>query len=286
MGEYQQYQSVNIVSPSQAQQFIERSNGEDKQYPLISVVIPALNEALNLRHVLPLIPWFVHEIILVDGYSTDDTVTLVEQLRPTVRPPIHTIMQTGKGKGDALRVGCAASIGDIIVTLDADGSADPKEIPLFVEALIRGNDFAKGSRCIRGGGSHDFSHLRRLGNYGLRKVANLLFRTRFSDLCYGYNAFWRHCLDYIDIDCDGFEVETLIHLRAHKAGLRIVEVPSVEYRRIYGKSNLHAFRDGGYVLKTILRERSKGYSSFPQPLYRTNPYIITDPFTGSEESIL
>ena len=277
MGENQQYPSVSIVFPRQTQQFVERLNGEHQQYPLISVIIPALNEARNLRHVLPLIPWFVHEIILVDGYSTDDTVKLVEHLRPTIRPPIHIIMQTGKGKGNALRVGCAASTGDIIVTLDADGSADPKEIPLFVEALIRGNDFAKGSRCIRGGGSHDFSRLRRLGNYGLRKIANLLFRTRFSDLCYGYNAFWRHCLDSIEIDCDGFEVETLIHLRVHKANLRIVEIPSVEYRRIYGKSNLHAFSDGWGVLRTIVRERSKGFSPLPQPRYRRNPYIITDP---------
>jgi glycosyltransferase involved in cell wall biosynthesis len=259
-----------------------------------TAVFQLSNEARNLRHVLPLIPWFVHEIILVVGYSTDDTVKLVEYLRPTIRPPIHIIMQIGKGKGNALRVGCAASTGDIIVTLDADGSADPKEIPLFVEALIRGNDFAKGSRCIRGGGSHDFSPLRRLGNYGLRKVVNLLFRARFSDLCYGYNAFWRHCLDCIEIDCDGFEVETLIHLRVHKANLRIVEIPSVEYRRIYGKSNLHAFSDGWCVLRTILRERSKGFLSLPKPLYRTNPsmiadpkypYIVTDPFSISKEIV-
>src|SRR5437667_3963168 len=158
---YQQYPLISIVFPRQAQQFVEHLESEYQQYPLISVVIPALNEARNLRHVLPLIPWFVHEIILVDGYSTDDTVTLVEQLRPTIRPPIHIIMQTGKGKGDALRVGCAASTGDIIVTLDADGSAEPREIPFFVEALMRGNDFAKGSRCILGGGSHDFTLLRR-----------------------------------------------------------------------------------------------------------------------------
>jgi glycosyltransferase involved in cell wall biosynthesis len=250
---------------------------EKRQLPRISVVIPALNEARNLRHVLPLIPWFVHEIILVDGHSIDGTLTVVEQLRPTIGPPIYIIMQTGKGKGDALRVGCAASTGDIIMTLDADGSTDPREIPLFVEALLRGNDFAKGSRCIRGGGSHDFSRLRRLGNYGLRKLVNLLFRARFSDLCYGYNAFWRHCLDYIEIDCDGFEVETLMHLRVHKANLRIVEVPSVEYRRIYGKSNLKAFSDGWCVLSQIVKERSKGFSPLPGPRYHSNPYIITDP---------
>jgi len=255
-------------------------------YPRVSVVIPALNEARNLRHVLPLIPRFVHEIILVDGYSTDDTATVVQQLRPSIRPPIHIINQAGNGKGNALQIGLAASAGEIIVTLDADGSTDPREIPLFVEALNRGNDFAKGSRCILGGGSHDFTLLRRLGNYGLLKLVNVLFGARFSDLCYGYNAFWKYCLDYMEIDCDGFEVETLIHLRVHKANLRIIEVPSVEYRRIHGKSNLNAFRDGWRVLRTIVRERSKNCSPLPQPRSRQNPYIITDPSSAPEEIVL
>jgi glycosyltransferase involved in cell wall biosynthesis len=257
-----------------------------QQFPRISVVIPALNEARNLRHVLPLIPQFVHEIILVDGCSVDDTVTVVQQLGSTIQPPIHIIREAGKGKGHALRVGFAASEGDIIVSLDADGSTDPREIPLFVEALYRGNDFAKGSRCVLGGGSHDFTVLRRLGNYALRKLVNLLFRTRFSDLCYGYNAFWKHCLDYIEVDCDGFEVETLIHLRVHKANLKIVEVPSVEYRRIYGKSNLNAFRDGWSVLRTIVRERSKNFSPLSRPRYPVNPYIISDPPSVPEELVL
>lgn len=259
---------------------------EKSQFPRISVVIPALNEGRNLRHVLPLIPSFVHEIILVDGHSIDDTVTVVEQLRTTTQSEIHIINQIGKGKGDALRVGFAASTGDIIVMLDADGSADPREIPLFVEALLRGNDFAKGSRCILGGGSHDFSFLRRMGNYGLRKLVNLLFWTRFSDLCYGYNAFWKYCLEYIEIDCDGFEVETLINLRVHKTNLKIVEVPSVEYRRIYGKSNLHAFRDGWRVLRTIVIEWGKNSSPLLQPSYRMNPYIITKASSVPEEIVL
>ena len=258
---------------------------ENLQRPRISVVIPALNEAQNLRHVLPLIPPIVSEVILIDGNSSDDTVAVVEQLRTTISPPIHIIKQTGRGKGDALRAGFAACGGDIIVMLDADGSTDPREIPLFVEALMRGNDFSKGSRCILGGGSHDFSLLRRLGNYGLRKLVNLLFRTRFSDLCYGYNAFWRHCLDYIEIDCDGFEVETLMHLHVHKANLRIVEVPSFEYRRIYGKSNLHVLRDGWSVLRTIVIERSKSFSTLPRPRHPVNPYITNDPFSVPEEIV-
>ncbi len=259
---------------------------KNADYPSISVVIPTLNEAQNLRHVLPLIPSIVSEIILVDGHSTDNTHAVVQQLLPVIRPTIQIIKQTKKGKGDALRTGFAACSGDIIVTLDADGSTDPREIPLFVEALIRGNDFAKGSRCIRGGGSHDFTLLRRLGNYGLRKLVNALFWTRFTDLCYGYNAFRRYCLDYIEIDCDGFEVETLIHLRVHKAHLKIVEVPSVEYRRIYGKSNLHAFRDGWRVLRTILGELNKNDLPLSQPRHFTTSYYIIDPSAVSEETVL
>ncbi len=240
---------------------------EQSEYPSISIVIPTRNEAQNLHHVLPYIPAMVSEVILVDGQSTDDTIAVAKQLLPT----IHIIEQKGRGKGDALRAGFAACTGDIIVMLDADGSADPREIPCFVQALIVGRDFAKGSRFIRGGGSQDITRLRRLGNFCLNRLVNILFLARFSDLCYGYNAFWKHCLDYIDIDCDGFEVETLINLRMHKANLKIVEVASFEYSRIHGESNLRAFRDGWRVLKTIVQERGRKWVPRPQP---QGPHIL------------
>ena len=222
----------------------------EQQYPHVSVVIPARNEAQNLRHVLPHLPSIVSEVILVDGRSTDDTIAVAQELLPDVR----IVRQTGKGKGDALRLGFAACTGDIIVMLDADGSAHPHEIPRFVEALINGNDFAKGSRYLNGGGSHDITPLRHMGNLVLSNLVNVLFATKFSDLCYGYNAFWRYCLDQVDIDCEGFEVETLINLRMHKAKFTMVEVPSFEHPRIYGKSNLRTFRDGWRVLKMIMKE--------------------------------
>ena len=220
------------------------------QHSRISVVIPARNEAANLRHVLPELPSFVYEVILVDGHSTDDTIATARQQLPTIR----VIEKVGKGKGDALRAGFAAATGDIIVMLDADGSADPHEIARFVEVLQAGNDFAKGSRYVKGGGSSDLTVLRSAGNYALCWLVNILYGTHYSDLCYGYNAFWKHCLDYVKIDSDGFEVETLINIRAQLAGLRIAEVPSFEHSRIYGESNLHVWRDGWRVLKTILRE--------------------------------
>jgi hypothetical protein len=216
----------------------------------ISVVIPALNEALNLRHVLANLPDNVFEVVLVPGHSTDDTVEVARTLRPDVR----VVHQTRPGKGNALACGFAACTGDIIVTMDADGSADPKEIPAFVGALIAGADFAKGTRAIQGGGSHDMTLLRRLGNRGLTHLANVLHGTHYSDLCYGYNAFWHACLPQLNVDIDGFEVETLLNLRAAKSGLRVAEVASFELARIHGRSNLRTFSDGWRVLGTILRE--------------------------------
>ena len=219
--------------------------------PRISIVIPALNEARNLPYVFASLPKDIYEVILVDGHSTDNTVAVARRLYPDVR----IVRQTRSGKGNALACGFAACRGDIIVMVDADGSADGAEIPRFVAALQRGADFAKGTRFIRHGGSADLTLLRRLGNWGLNLVVNILYGTRYTDLCYGYNAFWAHCLPCIHVDCDGFEVETLINVRIAKAGLCVAEVPSFEAARIHGVSNLNPWRDGWRVLKTILKER-------------------------------
>lgn len=225
--------------------------GRNGRHPRVSVVITTLNEAPNLPYVFGRLPDGLHEVILVDGGSTDDTVQVAKRLRPGIR----VLMQSGHGKGDALRTGFAAVTGDIIVMLDADGSADPAEIPIFVEELRAGTDFAKGSRFTSGGGSDDITPLRQMGNWVLNTTANVLYGTRYSDLCYGYNAFWTHCLPYIALDVPGFEVETLMNLRVAKAGLKVTEVPSFEAKRLYGHSKLSTFRDGFRVLRTILGER-------------------------------
>jgi hypothetical protein len=216
----------------------------------VSVVVPAMNEAQNIGHVLAQLPDELHEVILVDGNSTDDTIEAARAAYPEIR----VLVQSGRGKGDAFRTGFAAVTGNLVVMLDADGSADPAEIPRFIEALEEGADFAKGSRYLPGGGSTDITRLRSLGNTVLSGTANLLHGTHFTDLCYGYNAFWARCLPFIALDVPGFEVETLINLRIASAGMKITEVPSYELDRIHGESNLKTFRDGARVLATIFSE--------------------------------
>lgn len=235
--------------------------------PTVSVVIPALNEARNIPHVFAQMPFDLHEVILVDGFSVDGTVAIARELLPDVR----IVRQSRMGKGNALACGIAVATGDIIAMVDADGSADPGEIPQFVEALLNGADFAKGTRFAEGGGSVDITRLRSAGNRALTTFFNACYGRKYTDLCYGFNVFWRRHAAVLGLDAtspqesrgdgrlwgDGFEVETLIHVRVANAGLVVAEVPSFEYSRIHGVSNLNAFHDGRRVLRTILVERRR-----------------------------
>ncbi len=221
--------------------------------PQVSLVIPALNEAKNLPYVLPRVPQWISEVLLVDGHSTDNTAEVARQYIPDVR----IIAQPGRGKGDALRAGFAAAKGDIIITMDADGSNDPAEILAFVALLRTGADFVKGSRFVQGGGSSDMTLFRQVGNWFLMMFTRLALGCNFSDLCYGYNAFWAHCLPALNPDVDGFEVEACLNIRALAAGLKVAELPSFEDQRLYGESNLRAIPDGWRILKLILREVGK-----------------------------
>ena len=114
---------------------------------------------------------------------------------------------------------------------------------------------AQGSWFAQGAGTADMSHLRRAGNRVLVRTVRLLFGGRCTDLCYGYIAFWKRVFPRLHLDATGFEIETQMSVQALGLGLRVVEVPSFEFRRIHGKSNLRTIPDGWRVLKTILRER-------------------------------
>lgn len=223
---------------------------ESRVRPSVSLVIPTKNEASNVSWVLEQIPECVDEIIIVDGNSWDATIVTAR----SCRADITIVTQEGVGKGDALRAGFAAASGDVLVMIDADGSMAPQEIPHFLHFLANGYDFVKGSRFTGGGGSRDITHLRRIGNIALLKLVNVLFQAQLTDLCYGFCAFHRRYLPFLNLTTTGFEVETALVISALRAGLRIAEVPSMEMPRRYGRSNLRTFRDGRRVLHTILEE--------------------------------
>lgn len=233
----------------------------------VSVIVPAKNEAKNLAWVLLRMPDVVDEVILVDGHSTDGT----HDIATAARPDIKLVEDPGGGKGAALRAGFAAATGDSIVMLDADGSMDPAEMPRFLAFLSLGFDVVKGSRFAAGGESTDITGLRRLGNRVLCSVVNVLYRTSFSDLCYGYCAFRRSALPALDLTADGFEIEAELTLHAVAAGLDVCEVPSFEAPRGHGATNLRTFRDGERVLRTVVCERLQ-----PAPLRGTRAQRIAE----------
>lgn len=231
----------------------------DENSPTVSVVIPAMNEARNLPWLASRMPAGLAEIILVDGRSVDDTISTARSLWPSIR----IVQQNRRGKGNALACGFAAATSEIVVMMDADGSMDPGEIPYFVRALVDGADYAKGSRFAPGGGSSDITWFRSAGNRVLNALTTLIHRTSYTDLCYGFNAFWRRVLPVLALEAgdgderrwgDGFEVETLINIRVHSAGLKVTEVPSFEGARLHGSSNLRAIADGWRVLSIIAHE--------------------------------
>jgi len=231
----------------------------------VSVIIPALNEAESLPHVLARIPRDVYEVILVDGHSTDGTADVARAAMPDIR----VVTQEGRGKGAALRAGFAAATGDIIVHLDADGSTPPEEIPAFVAALVDGADYAKGSRFAPGAGTDDMTPLRKLGNGFFVTLTNVLFGSRFTDITYGYNAVWRRHQDKLALEIDGWAHEIIGNIRTHRHGLRIVEVPSWEMPRVAGIAKLGTFSAGWSILMAILNERF-------QPVPVTSPALATD----------
>ena len=233
----------------------------DRKWVRISVVIPTLNEAENVPHVFPYLPDFVDEVVVVDGGSTDSTVKNIKKHRPDAK----IILETRRGKGQALKTGFQHTTGDVIVIMDADGSHDPKEIRRLLEPTLDGFDAAYGSRMLPGGGSDDITLLRRFGNWIFVTMVNTIYGTDYTDLCYGFRAFKRESLEKMACMTNDFAIETEQSILAKKVGLKVKEVPSFEADRIHGSSRLNTLRDGVKILKIILKEK-----------FNTSPDHITE----------
>jgi len=229
----------------------------------ISIIIPARNEADNIYKILSEIELDVYEIIVIDGNSTDGTV-LNASKHP--KKPI-VVTQNSKGKGAALSLGFKISAGDVVIAVDADGSNDPRELQNFVNQIKSGADLVKGSRNLFGGGSEDLTQFRNFGNFFLTAIANIVFKTKWTDLAYGYFAIRKDLLNKMKISeydskssfwlsyGQGFEIESLICCRAARVGAKIIEIPSFERNRWSGSSNLKSIPDGLRALFAILYEK-------------------------------
>jgi glycosyltransferase involved in cell wall biosynthesis len=171
-----------------------------------------------------------------------------------VCPDALVVTQEGRGKGNAIKHGLRLATGDIVVTMDADGSMSMSDVAPMVDRLIAGCDFVKGSRALPGAGSDDFTRIRYFGNWLLTKVANAIYGSDYTDITYGFNAYWRNVMVNADRLSDGFQFEIQAAIRAARAGLTTSEVACHEHARIGGASKLNPLKDGWFILKVILGE--------------------------------
>jgi glycosyltransferase involved in cell wall biosynthesis len=215
----------------------------------VSVIIPTLNEEKSLPHVIKEIPKdIVGEILIIDGHSTDKTRKVAESLGCRV-----LLQPKKKGFGDALRFGFKEASGDVIISMDADGSHDPKDILKLINNLKEGYDLVLGSRYMAGGRSDDDTMIRHIGNMIFTFLTNLFYRSHFSDSLYLFEAVRRDKLLSLRLESDDFALCIEILAKAHKAGFRIAEIPCIEKPRIADKSRVNAFRDGLKILYQMLK---------------------------------
>ncbi len=217
--------------------------------PYISVVIPTLNEAKNIASLLPQVKTalsgYSYEIIIMDKHSPDGTDNIARKLGAKV-------VYDDIGKGSALIKGFKAAKGEIIISMDADLSHRPMELKLLIAGVEAGYDLCMGSRFLTGGGSDDMPLFRRFGNKVFVVLVNIIYGTKYSDLCYGYRSFSKKAARKLKLSEKGFGIETEISIKARKEHLSVMEIPSFEKKRNEGTGKLHSFRDGYAILKTIL----------------------------------
>ena len=221
--------------------------------PAISIVVPAYNEEKTIAAILDRIHEafksikLSYEIIVVDDGSTDKTKMCVHSLDAKV-------ISNGKnqGKGSALRRGFHHAKGNIIVTIDADGSHDPADILRLVSPIMNGTDVVMGSRFAGGHGRASTRRLHILGNFIINLLIRIITHKAITDSQTGFRVLRREIVDQIRIVSQGYQVETEITVKTLKNGNKVREVPIKSEKRREGQSSLSPLRDGFKIFKTIL----------------------------------
>lgn len=217
----------------------------------VTLIIPARNESGCIGRVLGGVPRnLVNQIIVVDGNSTDQTVSEAERL---LKPQDKLIIQQGFGYGSAFLQGFPFVTGNVIVMMDADGSHNPKDIPKLIAKIKAGNEYVMASRYAPGGRSEDDTWFRFFGNKLFTWITNIIHGTKVTDSLYLFTAITKTGLDRLHLSSMGFEFCTEIIVRAHQAGLKFTEVPVTERARFTGKSKVNALWHGFKILRSILK---------------------------------
>jgi hypothetical protein len=227
--------------------------------PSVTVVVPARNESGNVPQILARTPLMGEktELIFVEGGSTDDTWSVIEKAIADYRGPLSVSLmkQTGKGKGDAVRVGFGRAKGDLLMILDADLTVPPEDLPKFYDAAIRGiADYVHGTRLVYPMESEAMRFLNRLGNIGFSKLFTYLLNQQLKDTLCGTKVLWKKDYERLAAnrsyfgDFDPFGDFDLI-FGAARLNMKIAEIP-IRYRnRTYGTTNISRFRHGWLLLK-------------------------------------
>jgi glycosyltransferase involved in cell wall biosynthesis len=210
-----------------------------------------MNEEGSIGRVLREIPKnSAHEIIIIDGHSTDSTFKEAKmQLRPSKD---KFILQKKKGFGNALQQAFKEASGDVLIIMNGDGSHNPKDIRRLINKISQGYEYIIASRYAKGGRSDDDTIIRFIGNRILTTLTNIVHGSKVSDSLHFYTAISRNGLKKINATSPGFEFCIEILIKAHRAGLKFGEIPVVERARFAGKSKVNIFLAGAKILEMIL----------------------------------
>jgi len=220
----------------------------------VSVIIPMFNEERTVGDVITRTKNTLeklklpYEVIVVDDGSVDRSLEISQAKEANV------LRETHEGKGHAIRSGFKWAKGNIIVTLDSDGSHKPEEIPLILQCIMEDKvDFAIGSRFLNAEANKaKIPRLNRLGNRIFNSLIGLLTGVKISDSQSGFRAIRSAIIKKMELNSKGYEVESEMLIKALKMGARVAEVPITFEQRTVGKSRLDPIKDGIRILNSII----------------------------------